>query len=163
MEANVEIKEVIGRIEKSTKQNRKLGTQKWACKSKKGGGWEIVKTQMETGEAVTYSVAKGKIPTFRQGDVYIQRVRKLTSSKVMKVQNPKLAPGVSQGSQHVIDNLEGVTLYEPLDDVLSGPQIDAEKEFTITHPEHGNVVCDPGTYITTYQQAFAEERKRVED
>lgn len=101
----------------------------------------------------------------RQGDLYIEKLAGIPTGAVIE-QNPsaKLAPGTTQGSRHILDSLDGVTLYrlqEPNE--LQGPILNLATERTITHPEHGDVILPPGIYGVTYQRAFADELRRVAD
>ena len=102
---------------------------------------------------------------WRQGDIYITLRESVPSRFVVsKKPNPQLAPGTTQGCRHVLDSLDGVTMYaDPRGDALQGPMIESEVEREITHPEHGNVIIPPGCYEITYQRAYAEELRRVQD
>lgn len=102
---------------------------------------------------------------WRQGDIYIERLAGVADgASVVANPSPQLAPGTTQGSQHCLDSLLGVTVYAPpRADVLTGPVLAVETERTITHPEHGDVVLPPGTYGITYQRAYADELRRVAD
>ena len=102
---------------------------------------------------------------WRQGDVYITYRDKLPPlAKADAKPNAQLAPGSTQGSRHILDSLDGVTMYQ-IDDAsaLQGPVLKVDTERTVTHPEHGNVVLPPGCYEITYQRAYAEELRRVLD
>lgn len=99
-----------------------------------------------------------------QGDILIVRIEKLPTGVVKAKAESQLAPGTTQGSRHCIADLSGVTVYRLADPTpLDGPVIEAETEFTVEHPEHGNVTCPAGTYAIRYQRAFAEELKRQLD
>ena len=80
-------------------------------------------------------------------------------------EDTQLVPGVTQGSRHCLDSLEGVTFYRlkrstPLD----GPVVRTAEPRTITHPEHGDCTeLPPGTYAFPGQRAFADELRRVID
>ena len=98
-----------------------------------------------------------------QGDVAIIAIDKITGKP-----DPKpvvqLAPGTTQGSRHCLDSLDGIQLFRvDRADVLTGPQIKADRRFTVEHPEHGDVSLPPGNYQIRYQRAFAEELRRVAD
>ena len=109
--------------------------------------------EMEVGDSV------------RQGDVYLTRISRLPRGAVeVKQPDRQLAPGTTQGSRHCLRSLDGVRVYHfaqpgPLD----GPVIEAESDWAVEHPEHGDYVLPPGTYAVTYQRAFADELKRVQD
>lgn len=102
---------------------------------------------------------------WRQGDVYLTRLGEVPHG-CRKIDQPEaqLAPGTTQGSRHVLDSLDGVTLYE-LDNAtpLDGPVLETTCERTVTHPEHGDLVLPPGVYGVTYQRAYADELRRVAD
>lgn len=105
--------------------------------------------------------------TWRQGDVYIELLERVPAGAMAmkaKGRSAQLAPGTTQGSRHILDSLVGVTMYRlPEATVLDGPVIVTDRERTIEHPEHGNVVLPPGVYGITYQREFAEELRRVAD
>lgn len=101
--------------------------------------------------------------TWRQGDLYVEFVSKLPQTTTAP-QNPKLAPGNTKGSRHILDSLEGVTIRQKLHpNPLDGPILSLSTERTISHPEHGDLILPPGTYEISYQRAFAKELKRVSD
>ena len=101
----------------------------------------------------------------RQGDIYITRIPGVPhGAELVESPTRQLAPGTTQGSRHCLRSLDGVKVYRmrnagPLD----GPIIDAPGGCTIDHPEHGNRTLPGGTYAVTYQRAFAEELRRVQD
>ena len=101
----------------------------------------------------------------RQGDIYLEKLAGVPDGCTLE-EKPlsQLAPGTTQGSRHIIDSLEGVTVYRLSNPTeLDGPILDLATERTITHPEHGNLIMPPGVYGVTYQRAFAEEIRRVAD
>lgn len=102
---------------------------------------------------------------FRQGDVYVELLGAVPSRAKRDPQpQAQLAPGTTQGSRHVLDSLEGVTMYRLASPtVLDGPILDLATERTVTHPEHGNVILPPGVYGISYQRAFADELRRQAD
>jgi hypothetical protein len=114
---------------------------------------EQVFDQIEIGEEV------------RQGDVYVTRLAAVPPrATLVKKPQVQLAPGTTQGSRHCLRSLDGVKVYDveaagPLD----GPVLECERGIAIDHPEHGNVVLAAGVYAVTYQRAFAEELRRVQD
>jgi hypothetical protein len=100
---------------------------------------------------------------FRQGDVYIFRRDKLPRGAKATAVSLQLAPGDTKGSRHCLDSSEGVEMYHVNGDALQGPFLSLSSTRTITHPEHGHVICPPGVYEVTYQRAYAEELRRVRD
>lgn len=103
--------------------------------------------------------------TFRQGDIYIEKIAAVPAS-AERVRKPdaQLAPGTTKGSRHVLDSLDGVTMYRVANpSPLDGPIIDVATEREVTHPEHGNVILPAGVYAITYQRAWADEIRRVAD
>lgn len=100
-----------------------------------------------------------------QGDVLLVRLDALPDG-CKKIARPdrQLAPGTTQGSRHCLDSLAGVTLYRLADPTpLDGPVILAEREFTVEHPEHGDITLPAGVWGVVYQRAFADEIRRVQD
>jgi hypothetical protein len=101
----------------------------------------------------------------RQGDLYITMIAGLPKGATpVKRPQSQLAPGTTQGSRHTLRSLDGVTIHElknagPLD----GPILVCENGCAIDHPEHGNRVFPAGVYAITYQRAYADEIRRVED
>lgn len=102
-----------------------------------------------------------------QGDVAIIYMgnQKPQDINPMKKPNPQLAPGTTKGSRHILENLDQCKLYEAKSShPLVGPFIEAPKGVTVSHPEHGNITMnEPGWYGIRYQQAYAEEIRRVQD
>jgi hypothetical protein len=105
--------------------------------------------------------------THRQGDVYITLLDKLPEgAKIDRKAGLQLAPGSTQGSRHILDSREGVTIYRlSSPGMLDGPVLRCKQERTITHPEHGDVVLPPGLYQIGYQQNLdqLERAQRVLD
>lgn len=107
---------------------------------------------------------------WRQGDVQIRRlpnnwVTRHHAIVVAAKPSIQLAPGSTQGSRHCLDSLDGVHFLRLANGTpLDGPILALDAPRSITHPEHGD--CEklpPGCYGITYQRAFAEELRRVED
>lgn len=99
-----------------------------------------------------------------QGDILIVALDKVPENAVaMKQVATQLAPGSTQGSRHCLDSLNGLQVLEQKATPLDGPVIVSNREFTVTHPEHGDVTFQPGIYAVVYQRAFAEELRRVQD
>ena len=100
-----------------------------------------------------------------QGDVLFVCLDRLPGGAV-KIENPQvqLAPGTTQGSRHCLDSLDGITQYRlPSGTPLDGPILQAERQFTVTHPEHGDVSLPAGYVGVVYQRQFAEELRRAAD
>lgn len=100
---------------------------------------------------------------WRQGDIYITRIevvpRRFKSTKVVT----QLAPGTTKGSRHVLNHGRVEMFTDASADVLTGPVFRCREEVTVTHPEHGDVICPPSIYAITYQRAMADELRRVAD
>jgi hypothetical protein len=111
-----------------------------------------------------------------QGDVYVVRVEKREDvyrlnrllgparERGEKTGNRQVAPGETMGSRHVVAG-KGVTMYAPAPGAspLEGPTIEAEREWSLDHPEHARHGFGPGTYVVTFQRELAEEIRRVQD
>lgn len=113
----------------------------------------------------------------RQGDVYVIMLDE-APTKASDFAGRQLAPGSTQGSRHVaVGNCE---LYTPDDASATailnrlipatknhqqffGPVIQAAEPVTIEHPEHGDRTLPVGTYLCTYQRAYADEVRRAQD
>ena len=111
-------------------------------------------------------IASMKVGEFaRQGDVYVERIAKINADW-KESPNRQLAPGTSPGSRHVVTH--GPTLFvspetNPRETTrrgvrLLGPQIHAEKSFTVEHPEHAHLCLPPGDYQVSYQLDFNQQR-----
>lgn len=98
---------------------------------------------------------------FRQGDLYITKIETCDGLSQVPV-NPQLAPGTSRGSRHILSHTS-VRMFKRGDSPLDGPAFKCKSDVAVTHPEHGHVVLPPGCYHVTYQRAYAEELRRVQD
>ena len=100
----------------------------------------------------------------RQGDLYFAKLAKVPhDAQPWTFPHGQLAPGTSQGSRHCVD-LTRVRLWvlaRPT--ALDGPIIEAPEGVEIQHPEHGHHIYPPGIYQVTYQRAYANELRRVQD
>jgi len=101
----------------------------------------------------------------RQGDVYIRRIENITGTK--KIKNRQLAPGITKGSRHIIDDsvnlFKGFISNNPdIPNFIKGPQIEAKKSFTVNHPEHANFILPAGNYQVSYQNDWMRQ-ERVRD
>lgn len=121
-----------------------------------------------------FPVAASPGDTVRQGDLYIcfegdslkDKLFTADVKKLKKVEKPqkKLVDGNTQGSQHCLESLQGVTVYDRVDKVATdGPILVLEEPRWVTHPEHGHWQLPPGVYSITYQRAFADELRRQMD
>lgn len=113
----------------------------------------------------------------RQGDIYLvclDREPKTTGTAPSR----QLAPGDTQGSRHVAagecevlvaDEREAKAALNRLVPATKahvpfvGPVIRAPLGVEITHPEHGDRVLPPGSYLVIYQRAWANEVRRQAD
>ena len=99
-----------------------------------------------------------------QGDVYLRRCAKVPKGFTVPTKDLQLAPGTTQGSRHIITAGPRVLTNPGNTDALLGPVIVAEKEFTLTHPEHAHCLMGPGVYEVEFQKDEAEaERRAVRD
>jgi len=126
---------------------------------------ESAAEKIRSDEQQTFSVAAVDGDHFRQGDIYIWKRDSIPSTaKRAKKQDAQLAPGTTKGSRHILDSLRGVEVFQvDSSDPLQGPFLQTDRERVVTHPEHGNVLLPSGCYEITYQLAYAEERRRIED
>lgn len=101
----------------------------------------------------------------RQGDIYLVRIEtpKDLDENYKVFKDNQLAPGMSSGSRHIVTG-KGITLFKKIENnvVTDGPIIVADKEFTITHPEHAHFNVPAGTWKVTYQLDFIS-KNRVKD
>lgn len=128
--------------------------------------------------AVVGTVSKGDV--IRQGDLYLVALPELPAART-KTCERQLAPGSTQGSQHVLKG-ECEVFSANQNDVMSliaealrpaatelyaeliGPVFRTLGETTVTHPEHGDRVLPAGEcFAVVYQRAFAEEVRRTQD
>lgn len=102
-----------------------------------------------------------------QGDVIFWPLTRMPAEcKAIKSPSRQLAEGDTKGSRHCIakDAMPHCQLFSlPRPNALQGPIIVSDKNITIEHPEHGNQVLPPGNHLVTYQRAYAEELRRIED
>lgn len=111
------------------------------------------------------SIAVGEFA--RQGDLYLCRIDS-AGKDWRPTDNRQLAPGVSNGSRHVVDGDADILTSPEANPVerlpnlnrvrLLGPQIMAKERITITHPEHAHISLPPGVYQTTYQLDFDRQQ-----
>lgn len=132
----------------------------------------IIETIRETAQTHATDACRqvgslGKLDYVRQGDVYFWSLDKVPSGcRAMEKPDWQLAPGTTQGSRHIVapaDRANVTVLLLPHPNPLQGPVLDAPHGVTIEHPEHGHVRLGSGVYLVTYQRAYAEELRRVQD
>lgn len=101
----------------------------------------------------------------RQGDVYVTRIEGVPrGADAVEHPSSQMAPGATQGSRHTLRSLDGVTVYRmPSAGPLDGPVIDLRGPVWLDHPEHGNRRLPAGVYAITYQRAFGDELRAVQD
>ena len=134
---------------------------------------QIVSEVVETGKRVakreTLAFPESAIAgeAVRQGDVYLMLLDRVPDGAKKLNQVPRqLAPGVTQGSRHTLDSVDGVTAYELADATeFDGPILKLAEERTVCHPEHGNWTLPPGVFAVGYQrtQDALDRARRVED
>lgn len=113
----------------------------------------------------------------RQGDLYIVAIGALPTQKTVR-SDRQLAPGVSQGSRHVLDGdcrvfdgdkTQTAALIKKANgaatpEELIGPVFQSSGEVTVTHPEHGDRILPGGEcFAVVYQRQHAEEIRRQLD
>lgn len=129
--------------------------------------FKAVQSHVETIKNDEHAIVGAMSPgdAYAQGDVLIVYVgESIPKGWVKDKQVSQLAPGNTQGSRHIISDMSGITIYkQPNANTLDGPGLVAEKDWTLTHPEHGDRTFGPGVYACQYQRAFAEELRRVQD
>lgn len=102
----------------------------------------------------------------RQGDLYLVCIQELPKGK--PTNNRQLAPGNTQGSRHILEGrckiVECDKPHARIHDSLCGPAFHCEGEVTVAHPEHGHkILPEDTTWRVIYQQAYADEVRRVQD
>lgn len=100
---------------------------------------------------------------WRQGDIYITKLETVPADFQQTDVVLQLAPGTTKGSRHVLNHDRIAMFVNAHANVLTGPVFKCAESVTVTHPEHGDVICPPGIYGITYQRAFAGELRRVVD
>ncbi len=101
----------------------------------------------------------------RQGDIYLYPVNTApTNLEAQQSATRQLAPGESKGSRHIVVTPSVKIFNKKNPNALDGPVLFAEERFVVTHPEHADISCPPGTYNVTYQRDhMKEEMERVRD
>ena len=102
--------------------------------------------------------------SWAQGDILLTNIAKLPENVKEVPVEIQLAPGSTQGSRHCLDSAQDIQMFKLNDATpLNGPVLLAGREFTVQHPEHGNITLPAGCYFVTYQRAYAEELRAVRD
>ena len=126
-------------------------------------------------QPIEFPLAASAGDYIRQGDVYVTLLDEVPSDFTKRElkdlgRNPaQVAIGNTQGSRHIWDSLEGVEIYKKdRANELQGCVYALSQTRTLTHPEHGDVVClvpegETRIFDITYQRAYADEIKRVRD
>ena len=100
----------------------------------------------------------------RQGDLYFAKLAAVPAdARSWPHAHGQLAPGTSQGSRHTVSLAQVRLWLLPYPTALDGPIIEAPEGVEIAHPEHGHHIYPPGVYQVTYQRAYADELRRVQD
>lgn len=101
---------------------------------------------------------------WRQGDIYLTRLKSVPHGAKPCKTLAQLAPGTTRGSRHCLSDTESVEMFTlQTATALDGPVVKVVREVTVEHPEHSHVVLPPGVYHVTYQRAYADELRRVAD
>lgn len=124
--------------------------------------------QQNANDATQRPIFTAKNNRADQGDVYIYRFDSLDDFPELEATPPvlQLAPGTTRGSRHCLDaaSVQQAQFYRIKDaNALQGPVWVNPVETLLTHPEHGDQILPPGTYLVTYQRKYAEELRRVQD
>lgn len=99
-----------------------------------------------------------------QGDVLFVCLDRVPDGAIEIPGTIQLAPGETQGSRHCLDSLNGITSYRLAEPTpMDGPILKADREFTVPHPEHGDVTFPAGVVGVVYERAYADELRRVAD
>lgn len=97
-----------------------------------------------------------------QGDVEVIRLAEMPKGlKALKAFNGILAEGLANSGHHVIQSLDGITAYQ-FGGEYDGPVIEAEKSWTLTHPNHKWATFPAGCYQVKFprEMHLGEIRKQ---
>lgn len=97
---------------------------------------------------------------YRQGDIFFRQVESIHPN-ARQVQNEGpliLAEGEATGHHHAILKPENVTLYRQGKDAVFLRV--AEREATVSHPEHAPIVLPMGDYEMIRQREYQPEANR---
>ena len=122
------------------------------------------------------SVPVGRV--VRQGDIYIV-ITKETEGKGVELKSRQLVPGVSNGSRHIVLDNPRVRIFKSnptklraklekasghrILDIQVGPSIEAETEWTITHPNHPFCTKLPKGCAQIFYQIDPVTKQRAQD
>lgn len=129
------------------------------------------KAKVKPGQPFRFSEAAKPGDGVWQGDLGICLVDAIPAGYI-RVEEPtdqdkQIVPGVTQGSRHCLQSLDGVELYRPSKwpssaeaDYL-GPCLVVDRDTTILHPTHGPVTILAGSIVQcTYQREYDAELRR---
>lgn len=97
-----------------------------------------------------------------QGDVEVIRLAGMPKGlKQIKNFNAILAEGLANSGHHIIQSLEGIKVYQ-YGGEYDGPIIEAEKAWTLTHPNHKWATFPAGCYQVKFprEMHLGEIRKQ---
>lgn len=98
---------------------------------------------------------------YRHGDLFYKRVESIKGEKTFEGERFTLAEGEATGHHHVL-TAPKIEIYD------DGGQryVNLASTGTLTHPEHGVITVEPGTYIEIREREFdyfQGEMRRVVD
>lgn len=103
----------------------------------------------------------------RQGDIYLERTKSV-EGKGAVLKSRQLAPGTSKGSRHIVQEGKNIKLFSSTPSLNGrfqfqvGPSIEAETEFSVTHPEHATLKLPAGCFQVWFQADILRQQ-RVKD
>lgn len=111
-----------------------------------------------------------KTKAFRQGDIYIMRVKD-NHPVGQEVKRNQIADGVSIGARHILNGefkvYEGTTAHPAVGELHAraglGYAIDIEPTTVLTHPEHDNYVFKTRGRFQVHHQVDLRTLRRVAD
>lgn len=127
--------------------------------------------KVKPGQPFRFSEAAQSGDGVWQGDLGICLIDKVPAGMV-RVEKPseqdkQLVPGNTQGSQHCLESLDGVTIYRPqawpasAETDYIGPCLVAHTDVTILHPKHGPVTILAGSIVQCYYQREYDAEQRL--
>lgn len=126
-----------------------------------------IKTIQKTGLEVELPPKASENEAVAQGDFMVRNIRNVPKEYVKALKPSKqLVPGkLTMGSSHILDSLDGVTIYLPPNwgdnNVLDGPVLVLTETRRILHPVHRTIVINPtdGAIDCWYQRSPTNERQ----